>query len=196
MIQKGIDKNHIISAAISIVEESGYAGFSMHRLAVRLGVRTASLYNHIESLAEVNAGIARHAVAALRHTMDESTQGISDPKLALKRLAAAYRRYAHQNPALYEVIIGLQMIDGKQLKTIGEGIISPIISILGALIDNKPERLHCARAFRSMLHGFVSLEACGYFESAEANVDDSFTCMINSFVDGLPSQSQGATELL
>lgn len=56
---------------------------------------------------------------------------------------------------------------------------------------SRQEQLHCARSLRSMLHGFVALEATGYFESAEASTNDSYGFMIDAFLNGLPHSTMG-----
>ena len=191
MASKGIDRQSILDTAISMVAEGGFESFSMHRLAARLGVKTASLYNHVQSVAEVNMGIASHAVSRLRGAMDEATSGITNPAAALKTMAAAYRQYAHENPELYQVIINLPLLDDRQIMQLGKVIIEPMMRPLTHWAGSRQEQLHCARSFRSMLHGFVSLEATGYFESAEASADDSYSFMIEAFLNGLPHHGAG-----
>ena len=186
MPQKGIDKQTVLEAAISMVAEGGYGSFSMHRLAARLGVKTASLYNHVESVAEVNMAVARRAVSELRSALDEAAYGISEPRAALKTLAVAYRQYAHENPELYQVIINLPLLEDRQIMELGKEIIEPMMRPLAHWAGSRQEQLHCARSLRSMLHGFVALEATGYFESAEASADDSYGFMIDTFLNGLP----------
>jgi AcrR family transcriptional regulator len=184
--QKGIDKNCIISTATSLIEENGYNSFSLHRLAAKLGIKTASLYNHIESLADVNMGIARDAVSKLRKALNDSVGDIQNPGEALMNLAVAYRNYAHQNPELYKVIINLPMMDGTQMKAIGFEIILPMLQVLSICSKDNIQQIHYARAFRSMLHGYVALEATGYFEKTEADANESFLLMIESFIKCLP----------
>lgn len=50
MFHKGLSKEVLIEASKELIEENGIAAFSMRALAERLGVKTASLYAHIESM--------------------------------------------------------------------------------------------------------------------------------------------------
>ena len=50
LFHKGLSKELLIEASKQLIEETGIATFSMRALAERLGVKTASLYAHIESM--------------------------------------------------------------------------------------------------------------------------------------------------
>ena len=45
---KGLSAESITVAAAELIEQYGRSGFSMRLLADTMGVKTASLYNHIE----------------------------------------------------------------------------------------------------------------------------------------------------
>ncbi|MGW7088500.1 TetR/AcrR family transcriptional regulator [Streptomyces sp. NPDC054871] len=49
----------IAREALALIDAEGSAAFSLPRLAARLGVRTASLYNHLDGRAEVIEGVRR-----------------------------------------------------------------------------------------------------------------------------------------
>lgn len=50
MPRQGLDKAKVVQAAAELIEEKGLVRFSMAGLAKKLDVKTASLYNHVESL--------------------------------------------------------------------------------------------------------------------------------------------------
>ena len=50
MPKQGLSKESVVQAAIQLIEEKGIDQFSMAKLAQRLNIKTASLYNHIDSL--------------------------------------------------------------------------------------------------------------------------------------------------
>ena len=47
---KGLSAESITVAAAELIEQYGRSGFSMRLLADTMGVKTASLYNHIENM--------------------------------------------------------------------------------------------------------------------------------------------------
>lgn len=48
-----LDENRIAHASLELIDERGWAAFSMNALALKLGVRTPSLYHHIEGQADL-----------------------------------------------------------------------------------------------------------------------------------------------
>lgn len=199
----GLDRDRIISAAVHLVEEAGYERFSMHALAAALGVKTASLYNHIDGLSEVYTAIGHAAVERFRVVITEAAGAAADhheaadlhaatglhdapdPRNTLLRIAMAMRAQAKQTPALYRVVMDLPMIQGGELKAIGLDIIHPMIEVLRPLARDEQHLLHLTRAFRSMMHGFISFEASGYFVHPDAAADESYRQMIDAFARGL-----------
>ena len=107
MARKGLDSEIIIAAAARLVEEKGYDHFSLNELATELGVKTASLYNHIEGIREVNSRISLLAVSQLNHIL-EAAIAQKEKDDALMCLALAYRNYAQKNPELYKAVIKLR----------------------------------------------------------------------------------------
>ena len=47
---------------------------------------------------------------------------------------------------------------------------------------SKEDTLHFTRSFRSALQGFVSLEAAGFFQSDEADVDTSYEKLVSRLI--------------
>lgn len=50
---KGITKEKIIEESERLIAEGGLSDFSLHMLAERLGIKTASLYTHVSGIEEV-----------------------------------------------------------------------------------------------------------------------------------------------
>ena len=61
MAGKGLNTDRIVEAAAELIAEKGFDRFSLRELADRLGVKTASLYNHISSLSELTSNIGQLA---------------------------------------------------------------------------------------------------------------------------------------
>lgn len=198
----GLDRQRIIQAAVQLVEEIGLERFSMHALAASLGVKTASLYNHIEGVSEVMTAIGHTAVERFRIRLEAAEAGkgpkaedvhdgsnVPAEKLeataALLRIACAMRTEARKSPALYRVIMDLPTIQGGELMPIGKGIVAPIIRTLRPFARDEAELVHLTRAWRSMVHGFIAFEAAGYFIRQDVAPEESFRLMVDSFSKGL-----------
>lgn len=181
MARKGLDSEMIISTAAQLIEEKGYANFSLNELAAKLGVKTASLYNHIESIREVNSKISRLAVNRL-HQLLENAIFEKNRDHALLSLATAYRNFAKDNPELYKAVIRLPSSEDDQLKESGAEVVEPIIAVLKQYALDEFDMIHLSRALRSALHGFVEMEEAGFFRKHDANIDDSYKKMIEGYI--------------
>jgi len=53
-----VTRQRIVQAALEVLEEDGFDGLTMRRLAERLGIRAASLYNHVSDKDELLALMA------------------------------------------------------------------------------------------------------------------------------------------
>ena len=97
---KGLSAESITVAAAELIEQYGRSGFSMRLLADTMGVKTASLYNHIENMDTLLTEVCRYA---LRMQEDGELRAIAGKtgREAVWALAWAYRRFAQQHRELY-----------------------------------------------------------------------------------------------
>lgn len=181
MARKGLDSETIISAAARLVEEQGYDNFSLNELAARLGVKAASLYNHIDGIREINLKISLLAVSQLNHLLEAAVSG-KEQDDALMGLALAYRDYAKANPELYKAVIRLRSADDENMKESGFKVVEPIIRVFGKYALDETEMIHLSRGFRSALHGFVEMEEAGFFRKPDASIDESFRKMVEGYI--------------
>ena len=183
MARKGINPEVILDCAAKLVEEKGYDRFSLHELADRLGIKTASLYNHLNGISELNANLSQLAIERMYQAMSRAIEG-KNKRDALVSAAHAYRAYAKENPELYRAIIALPSAKDDTLEESTYRIFGLFHDILLEFGLDKPARIHFARAFRSAMHGFVSLEYAGFFKR-EVPADESFSHMVDGLVRSL-----------
>ena len=101
---KGLSAESITVAAAELIEQYGRSGFSMRLLADTMGVKTASLYNHIENMDTLLTEVCRYA---LRMQEDGELRAIAGKtgREAVWALAWAYRRFAQQHRELYWLVM-------------------------------------------------------------------------------------------
>jgi len=182
MARQALNSDKIITEALALIEEEGFAKFSMHRLATRLNIKTASLYNHVENVDQIGVEIGKIAIERLNKQVDELVRGTKDPAEILMQIAIAHRQFAHKNSELYKVMINLPAMHGRKLV---RAFLDPMQAALTPFISEEQGRISALRAYRSMIHGFVSLEASGYFEFSGLPIDDSYQMMIRSFIESI-----------
>ncbi len=105
---------------------------------------------------------------------------------ALLAVPRSYRAYAQAHPGRYAASLRAQP-DDPEINDLGAQIVSLLIQLLAAYALSESDALHAVRGLRSIVHGFVSLEAVGAFKLA-LDLDESFDRLVSAFIDGLDQQ--------
>lgn len=169
-----------------LADELGFAQLSMGLLAERLGVKTPSLYKHVDGLGDLTHRIAVLAANELADSLRDATQGRAGSD-ALAAAAQALRTYVKEHPGRYAAGNAWTPTgpDDPLTPAITRMLGSLAAALRGYQLDPALE-IHALRMLRSMLHGFATLEVEGGFRF-DTNVDDSFVWMINLIDQGLRS---------
>ena len=184
MPRSGLAPASVTAAGAVLADEIGFDRLSMGVLAERLGVKTPSLYKHVDSLADLAHRIAVVAATELGDAIRDATQGRSGSD-ALAAAAATIRTYARDHPGRYEAANGARE----------SGPEDPLVAARARLLDSfaaallgyrldPGQQIHALRMLRSVLHGFVTLDAAGAFQ-LDTDVDDSFAWMVDFIDHGL-----------
>lgn len=184
MSQKGLSREILIDAAVNVIEQYGRNNFSMKLVADELGVKTASLYNHVKNMGELLAGVCNYA---LRLQKDSEMQAIKDlnREQAVYALAEAYRRFAKEHRELYWLVMNVAASDNHVLDEAAVCVTEPIVKMLTDYDIEEDEKIHFRRFFRSIVHGYVSEMDTGFFSHYPADTDKSFHFAIKCFSDSL-----------
>ena len=183
MPRSGLSKEKVVEAAVALIEQSGTMEFSMRALADSLQIKTASLYNHVESMENLMVGVCAYALQMQRDTEMTAIQEKSGDD-AIFALANSYRAFAKEHKELYRLIINTAVSSGDQLSEISQCIVEPFMSVLKGTALTESEKHHWQRVLRGIVHGFVSQEDAGFFSHLPA-VNESFQTAIQCYMDGL-----------
>lgn len=189
MAHKGLDKEAVVKAAVGLIEEDGYGNFSMRALADRLGVKTASLYNHVSSMEELYTEIGLSALRQQKQTQLDAIEGKQRDE-AVYALADSYRRFAREHRELYKVITGMPKVPNAILQHAAAQIVDPIMQALADYDLDELARMHWQRVLRSIMHGFISQEEAGFFSHFAAAADESYPIAVRCFLDGLHADEE------
>jgi AcrR family transcriptional regulator len=178
----GLTGDDVVASAARLADEVGYQGLTMGLLADRLGVRTPSLYKHVDSLADVQHQVAILVMTELGEVIRDAVQGRSR-RDALSALLTAARAYVTAHPGRYLATIGAEASgpDDPLLRA-SLRVYGSIAAVLRGYGIGDGEMDHAVRAIRSAMHGFAMLEVSRGFQW-DANPDESFEWMIG-FIDG------------
>ncbi len=179
-----LDRAAILERAAGLADRDGLEALTLTALAKELGIRPPSLYNHVASLEELRQTLAARALAALDVALGRAALGKAGAE-AVVALGEAYRAYAHAHPGLYAAIAATGSSATPELHAARAALLATVGVVLrGFSSVAEEETLHAMRAFYSLVHGFVSLEAAGGF-ALPVEPAASFRWLLARFSAGL-----------
>ena len=181
MARAGLAPASVTEAAATLADEIGFGALGMRLLAERLGVKTPSLYKHVDSLADLVHRIAVLTATEFSDTIRDAAQGRAGSD-ALAAAAHAMRAYVRQHPGRYAALDRAVVTgpDDPLIRARGR-LLSSFAAVLRGYHLDPQQEVHALRMLRSMMNGFANLEGDGGFQ-LDAGVDDSFAWMI-AFID-------------
>ena len=132
----------------------------MRNLADRLHIKAPSLYKHVEGRDQIIAELQAYGI-------QQFGQAIASAKKSKRAKALAYRRWALENPHLYEVTLRTPLLRDRLPSGLEEGVTKMIIEITGKDHEH-------ARAVWALMHGLVDLEIAGRFPE-NADLDKTWS---------------------
>lgn len=180
MPRAGLSRARVVDEAAELADEVGLEGLTLAALAERLGVRQPSLYKHLDSLAGLRRSISLQAKGELGDVLLRAAVGRSGAD-AITVMAGAYREWALEHPARYTAAQWIAGPEDEEDTAASLGAIQVISDVLTAYELRGDDAIDVIRAFRSTLHGFVSLEAAGSF-GLDRDLDRSFDRLVRGFV--------------
>lgn len=181
MAKRNLTKQGIIASAAELCEKIGLENLNFQRLAEYLGIKHPSLYNHLKNIGDLKYGMSLLLLQKMDKALTDAVIGKSGDD-AIFSLCTAYRRFALDHPELYKTIVWVPA-DHKLINR-GKEISGTLKQIIRSYSLNEQDTDHKSRELRSLLHGFVSLENAGYFQSA-TRTEESFTIMVRHFIEGI-----------
>jgi AcrR family transcriptional regulator len=178
----GLDRRQVIDEAAALADEAGADAVTLAGLAARLGVRSQSLYAHIDGLDGLRRDLAVAGQQELADRLGRAVMGRAGED-ALRALCDAYATFANERPGLYACSQRAPDGDPELMRT-SQAATEPWQAVLRSFGLTPTEITHFHRALWAALHGFVTLRAEGLMTRA-ASPDRSFTLMVDVFAAAL-----------
>ncbi|HMV28527.1 MAG TPA: WHG domain-containing protein [Anaerolineales bacterium] len=181
-----LDKTAVVQAAVEILNAEGVQALTLSRLAEELGIQTPSLYNHVEGLPGLQQELAILNAKLLADRLSSAAMGKSGTELFMEA-SQAFRAYVKEYPGLYMSTLrssGAQETPNKELQLEEERTVNVGLVVMASLGLKGENAIHGLRAFRSMVHGFATLEVAGGFGLPQ-DCDESFRRLVLALVAGL-----------
>lgn len=180
MARAGLDAEAVVAAAAQLADAEGLEAVTLARLANELGVRSPSLYAHVDGLGDLRRRMAARAALELGERLRAAAVGRARTN-AFQAVARAYRDYAHHHPGSYRA---LQNAESVADEPAASELIGVVLAVLRGYRLDGEIAVHATRVLRAALHGFVSLEAEGGF-GIPLSLDHSFELLVAVLDNGL-----------
>ncbi len=93
-----LSRDVIVNAALTFLDREGWDALTINALAMQLGTKGPSLYNHVSSLEDLRRTVRMRVIDDILQMLSNVGAGrIRDD--AVMVMASAYRSYAHHHPA-------------------------------------------------------------------------------------------------
>ena len=181
MPRAGLDAESVVSAAGALADADGLSALTLARLADRLGIRSPSLYAHIDGLEDLRRRLAVRGARELAGALQTAAVGRSGGD-ALAAIAAAYRRYAREHPGTYAAL--QRSSDVTADPEAATRVVNVVLAVLRGYGVEGEDAVHATRVVRAALHGFVTLEAEDGF-GIPLDLDQSFDRLVATLDGGL-----------
>jgi AcrR family transcriptional regulator len=184
----GLTREQVVEAAAEIADRDGLGALSLASLASTLGVRSPSLYNHVDGLAGLRRQLTFHASSLLTVELANSVDGLEGIG-ALRAVAEQLRSFAHRHPGLYDTLLPAPTPDeDPELAAALREPVTVVASVLEGMDVDPTTVIPLIRALRASVHGFVDLELRGGFGLPD-DIDDSFAVTIDLVIEAIAAHS-------
>ncbi len=182
---KGIDLNTVITAAAQIADHDGLENVSMKTLAQELGIRSPSLYNHINSLEELRRRLMLFGWRELEQRLLRSAEGASGWE-AFRVMCRCFYSYAVERPGVFNAMLWYNKYVSSDTMTATAEFFDYFYSFTESAGISRENSEHILRTLRGFLEGFALLVNNGAFGHS-ASIDESFELSLDILITGIKS---------
>ena len=178
-----LSREGIIDGALTFLDREGWDALTINALAMQLGTKGPSLYNHVDSLEDLRRAVRMRVIDDIIMMLNRVGEGRARDDAVLV-MAGAYRSYAHHHPGRYSAFTRMPLGgDDPEYTAATRGAAAPVIAVLSSYGLDGEAAFYAALEFWSALHGFVLLEMTGVMD--DIDTDALFSDMVLRLAAGL-----------
>jgi AcrR family transcriptional regulator len=182
-----LSRECIVDGALAFLDREGWDSLTINALAMQLGTKGPSLYNHVNSLEDLRRAVRIRVIDDIITMLHRVGEGRARDDAVLF-MAGAYRSYAHHHPGRYSAFTRMPLGgDDPEYTAATRGAAAPVIAVLGSYGLDGDEAFHAALEFWSALHGFVLLEMTGVMD--DIDTDAVFSDMVLRLAAGMDTRT-------
>lgn len=159
--RRRLGREVVLAAAEELLDREGVQALTMTSLAVELGTKVSSLYNHVGGLDDLRAQLQRRAILSVGRDVRSAAMGRSGAD-GVRHLAEVYVAWARKHPRRYELMTRA-LIDPDDFYAAATDAAEAIAVMVRTLGVPEPEVLRTQLALFSAIHGYVCAEVTGFF---------------------------------
>lgn len=178
-----LSRDAIVNAALTFLDREGWDALTINALAMQLGTKGPSLYNHVHSLEDLRRTVRMRVIGDIIGMLNTVGDGRTRDD-AVVTMASAYRSYAHHHPGRYSAFTRMPLGgDDPEYTEATRAAAGPVIEVLTSYGLDGENAFFAALEFWSALHGFVLLEMTGVMD--DIDTDAVFTDMVLRLAAGM-----------
>ena len=175
-----------MNAALTFLDREGWDALTINALAMQLGTKGPSLYNHVDSLEDLRRTVRMRVIGDIIGMLNTVGDGRTRDD-AVVAMASAYRSYAHHHPGRYSAFTRMPLGgDDPEYTAATRAAAEPVIAVLASFGLEGEDGFFAALEFWSALHGFVLLEMTGVMDAIDT--DAVFTDMVLRLAAGMETR--------
>src|SRR5271156_1279240 len=184
-----LSRDGIVDGALAFLDREGWDSLTINALAMQLGTKGPSLYNHVDSLEDLRRTVRIRVIDDIITMLNRVGEGRARDDAVLV-MASAYRSYAHPHPGRYSAFTRMPLGgDDPEYTAATRGAAAPVIAVLGSYGLDGEAAFYAALEFWSAMHGFVLLEMTGVMDDI-VDTDTVFSDMVLRLAAGMELRSE------
>ncbi len=179
----GLDRDDVVDAAVELLHERGPTeSMPLGDVAARLGIRTQSLYAHVDGAEGLRRELALRGLQALAERLNEAAIGRAG-RAAITSIIGAWLAFAAEHPGLYAATLRPPGAD-EDLHAGVDAAMRPLLLVLRSYGLTDTTAAHWYRIIFASVHGFATLRADRLL-TMPVDPDETARLMIDMFADQL-----------
>jgi AcrR family transcriptional regulator len=180
----GLGKSDVVDAAVEIADQQGFEAVTISNVAKKLGVRSQSIYAHVDALAGLRRQVKIRAYQLLSIRIRESVLGLS-PREAMVAWPMAVSQFDREHPGLFAARLAASGDDHdpELVAALDDAESVPKALVRSFGLDER-ESLHRDRMTWAALYGYEALRQANRFRSA-VDPEETLRKLVQALADDL-----------
>lgn len=164
-----LSREVIVNTALNFLDREGWDALTINALAIQLGTKGPSLYNHVHSLNDLRRAMRMRVMDDILEMLTRVGEGRARDDAVLV-MAGAYRSYARHHPGRYSAFTRMPLAgEDPEYTAAATRAAAPVIAVLYSYGLDGDQAFYAALEFWAALHGFVLLEMTGVMDDVDTD---------------------------